>query len=250
MPLQFAPPARDLVTLLELGPGHAVLDVGTGAGLVAGLAQLAVGATGLVVGVDSSFQMLGATDKGRSHRLVAGRVPGLPFASGAFDRVAGGFVISHFTDYGRGLAEMVRVCRSAGRIGVTAWGALGNAPADLWTEVATKYVSAEIFRREFRAEIPWDDWFTDPDRLEQALRETGLVSIHLTRREYRFRTTVPEFLQLREGGVQGVILRRHLDPTAFEAFRRDVASKFGRQFPNTVEWVRDVHFATGLVGSR
>jgi SAM-dependent methyltransferase len=247
VPFQFAPPARDLVSLLELAPGHRVLDVGTGSGLVAALAQAVVKETGLVVGVDWSMPMLRAADHSRSRVFVVARVPGLPFADRAFDRVAGSFVVSHFTDYRDGLADMMRVCRAGGRVGVTAWGGLGNAPGELWSAVAMKHISPDTFRGEFRAEIPWDDWFADAARLEQALTDAGLARIEVARREYSFSVKVDEYLQVRETSVQGAILRRHLDRAGWEGFRRDMASEFGRQFPTIVEWTRDVHFAIGTV---
>src|SRR5262245_41928635 len=50
--------ARDLVAALELLPGALILDVGCGSGVVAESAQEAVGAGGLVVGLDASLAML------------------------------------------------------------------------------------------------------------------------------------------------------------------------------------------------
>src|SRR5204863_9129914 len=86
---QFAPPARDLVDILRLSPGSLVLDVGTGTGIVAEQARLAVGPAGRVIGVDAAMEMLYFAK--RSARCVAAHIPGLPFNDDAFDVVTGGF---------------------------------------------------------------------------------------------------------------------------------------------------------------
>ena len=51
-------------------------------------------------------------------------MPGLPFPDVSFDGVAAGFVISHLASQVDGLREMVRICKSGGRVGVTTWGTL------------------------------------------------------------------------------------------------------------------------------
>src|SRR5437016_3186444 len=131
-PIQFAPPAADLVTMIEPPLGGRLLDVGTGVGVAAKPASRLVGPTGLVVGIDASIEMLRA---GRDRlTTVVARTPGLPFRHDAFDRVIASFVVSHFEDYGAGLADMVRVCRSEGRVGMTAWGGGSNPVGQLWRD--------------------------------------------------------------------------------------------------------------------
>jgi ubiquinone/menaquinone biosynthesis C-methylase UbiE len=69
------------------------------------------------------------------HRVVT-RLPGLPFPDAAFDAIAASFVISHLASCADGLADMVRICKPGGRVGVTAWGTQPNPVGALWTRVA------------------------------------------------------------------------------------------------------------------
>lgn len=106
--------ARDVVVMLGLPPGGLALDVGTGTFVAALPALKAVGAEGVVVGLDPSLEMLRlAQGKGMS-QLVAGEVPGLPSPDGTFDGMLANFVLSHFTRYETALFDMVRVLWPAG----------------------------------------------------------------------------------------------------------------------------------------
>jgi ubiquinone/menaquinone biosynthesis C-methylase UbiE len=80
----------------------------------------AVGPEGFVVGVDPSLAMLQPARRRAAH-LVARMAPGLPFPDETFDVVLANLVLSHFTDTAAGTAELVRVLRRRGRVGVTAW---------------------------------------------------------------------------------------------------------------------------------
>src|SRR5437016_3292980 len=93
VPSMFAAPARDLVAALDLPTAATVLDVGTGSGIVAAMALAAAGPHALVIGLDPSLKMLGATRESGVSTVVAGVVPGMPFADDSFDRVLAGFVL-------------------------------------------------------------------------------------------------------------------------------------------------------------
>jgi len=110
-----------LFTALVLDPGHRVLDVATGGGHTA--AALA-GRCGRVVASDLTPSMLRearvlATDR-RIYNIVfaAADAEALPFRDAAFDRVACRIAPHHFPDLRTALAEMIRVLRPGGRIGI------------------------------------------------------------------------------------------------------------------------------------
>jgi demethylmenaquinone methyltransferase/2-methoxy-6-polyprenyl-1,4-benzoquinol methylase len=113
---------RRAVELARLGEGGRALDVGTGTGdfALALLARSPRSAT--VTGVDISAGMLRVANRRASHaglgtryeRLIAS-VESLPFADGAFDVAMAGFVIRNVGNIPRGLHEIRRVLRSAGR---------------------------------------------------------------------------------------------------------------------------------------
>lgn len=107
-----------LVDHLEATPGDRVLDVATGTGFTAfALASRA----GRVVGVDLTAAMLA-----EARRLspdpdivwIAGDAESLPFADSAFDAVTVRRAPHHFPHLRQALAEMRRVVRAGGRIGI------------------------------------------------------------------------------------------------------------------------------------
>jgi SAM-dependent methyltransferase len=240
---QFAPPARDLVDLLHPSPGARVLDVGAGTGIVAEYVRQAVGSAGCVVGVDAAIEMLRFAT--RSAACVAARTPGLPFADDSFDAVTAGFVVSHFQDCGLGLADLLRVCRRGGRIGMTAWGSLTNSAAQLWTEIAGGFVDRQRLDAAFTAHIPWDAWFSTGDHVRQALAEAGLTDVAVTTRLYRVRMSTGDFLTARAASMQGLLLREQLTAAGWNDVTTQLADVFHDRFGETVDYDRDVRFGVG-----
>ena len=106
---------------LALDPGHRVLDVATGGGHTA--AALA-GRSGRVVASDLTPSMLReARGLAAEHRagnilFTAADAEALPFRDDAFDRVTCRIAPHHFSDVRTAVAEMARVTRPGGRIGI------------------------------------------------------------------------------------------------------------------------------------
>ena len=241
---QFAPPARDLVDILRPPCGGLALDVGTGTGIVAEHIRQTVGPSGRVIGVDAAVEMLRFAK--RSARCVAAEIPGLPFKDDSFDVVTAGFVVSHFHDYGRGLADLVRVCRPGGRVGVSAWGSLTNPAAQVWTEVAGGFVDRARLDQAFTDHIPWDAWFSNCNHVRQALAQVGLADAVLTTRVYRMQMPTGDFLTSRAASIQGLILRDQLTTDRWRDFTSLAAETFRDRFGENVEYDRDVHFGVGM----
>src|SRR5688500_13904652 len=156
VPAQFAQPARDLAAMMAIPPGCVVLDVGTGTGAFARPASEAAGPSGLVVGLDPSLAMLKVAEKREPCRLIVGQAAGLPFQDGTFHAVAAGFVLHHCHSYSAGLADMGRVCRPAGRVGISEWGPMSNLPAQVWRDIVALHVDVERLQSAFRDLVPWE----------------------------------------------------------------------------------------------
>jgi SAM-dependent methyltransferase len=116
------------VRRLDPKPGERVLDVATGTGWTA--RQMAAhGAT--VVGIDLGANLIEAarTLARRANLDVAfevGDAEQLPFENGSFDVVVSTFGVMFATDPEAAAAEMARVCKRGGRIGLTTWPAEGT----------------------------------------------------------------------------------------------------------------------------
>ena len=246
-PIEFGPPVRDLVTLMDLERGSIVLDVGTGTGVAAEAVLRVLGPAGRVVGVDPSLEMLLASPIESSYLRVAGAVPHLPIPQQSVDAVIASFVVTHFRDYQAGLVDMVRACRSGGRVGISAWGTLQNAPTQVWDEVASRHMPAEDIQREFRLHIPWEAVFAEAAGARRTLQDAGLRSIVVDTRVYVMNTATADFLEMREMSVQGTILRSALDRARWKAFRDDVRAAFLDQFGSHMTYDRDVTFGVGII---
>jgi O-methyltransferase/aklanonic acid methyltransferase len=111
-----------LVGAAGIGEGERVLDVATGQGACVIPAAAAVGASGAVVGIDISRQMIDVlsrsiADAGLRHvRVELMDAEALTFDERSFDAVTCAFAVFHFPARMRALAEFARVLKPGGTI--------------------------------------------------------------------------------------------------------------------------------------
>ncbi len=230
---------------MELPDGATVLDVGTGTGEAA-LIALARSARSVVVGIDPSRPMLHLAAKKGLKLLVAGQTPGLPFPPGQFDAVMATLVLSHFKNYDSALADMVRVLKPQGKLGVTAWAARSARharAADLWRRVAEAFVGGEALRDATDQIAPWENWFSHPEHIASALAGAGLKQVHVERRDYHVPIAATEYLARMESGGWGRFMSGTLDPYRWADFQRTVAEQFMRCLPKRFRITPCAHLA-------
>ena len=108
---------RRLTVRTVVSPGDRVLDACCGTGDLAVAARKAGAAE--VVGLDFSERMLErARRKDASIEWVRGDLLELPFEDASFDAATVGFGVRNVSDLGRSFAELRRVLRPGGRVGI------------------------------------------------------------------------------------------------------------------------------------
>jgi ubiquinone/menaquinone biosynthesis C-methylase UbiE len=118
-----------LCEALDLRAGSRVLDVGAGHGY----ATLAAAQRGSdVTAVDNNPALFETTRKraeaeGLNVRFVEGDPENLPFPDRSFDVVLSAFGILFTPDDEKTAAELVRVCKPGGKIGLASWAPAGFA---------------------------------------------------------------------------------------------------------------------------
>jgi demethylmenaquinone methyltransferase/2-methoxy-6-polyprenyl-1,4-benzoquinol methylase len=125
---------RAMVDAVAPRPGQRLLDVATGTGMVA--AELVRAGASEVVALDQSEQMLAgararlARDPGLSARvmLVRGEAERLPFADHEFDGLTFTYLLRYVDDPAATIAELARVVKPGGRIGMVEFGVPSSPP--------------------------------------------------------------------------------------------------------------------------
>jgi arsenite methyltransferase len=109
----------------ELRPGERVLDLGSGGGIDVILSARRVGPTGRAIGLDMTDEMLGlavrnAAEAGVDNvEFIRGTIESIPLPAASIDVVISNCVINLAADKAAVFAEIARVLRPGGRVGVS-----------------------------------------------------------------------------------------------------------------------------------
>jgi demethylmenaquinone methyltransferase/2-methoxy-6-polyprenyl-1,4-benzoquinol methylase len=173
---------------LELEPGDAALDVCCGTGDLALELRRRVGPAGRVIGCDFSEPMLElARDKAAREGMsdVAfewADALQLPYDDGAFDAVTVGFGARNLADLDRGIAEMARVLKPGGRLGILEITVPRRPPLStfysLWFDRIVPVLGRLAGDAAAYTYLPQSvDRFPDADTLAGLLEAVGLVRV-------------------------------------------------------------------------
>jgi ubiquinone/menaquinone biosynthesis C-methylase UbiE len=113
------------VAVAELGEGETVLDLGSGGGIDVLLSAKRVGPTGKAYGLDMTDEMLelahrNAADAGVDNvEFLQGYIEAIPLPDASVDVIISNCVINLSTSKPAVFAEMARVLKPGGRLGIT-----------------------------------------------------------------------------------------------------------------------------------
>jgi arsenite methyltransferase len=113
------------MAVADLNEGEVVLDLGSGGGIDVLLSAQRVGPTGKVYGLDMTDEMLELALRNKEEagaenvEFLKGYIEAVPLPAETVDVVISNCVINLSTDKPSVFAEMFRILRSGGRIGVT-----------------------------------------------------------------------------------------------------------------------------------
>ncbi|MEV6596480.1 class I SAM-dependent methyltransferase [Actinoplanes sp. NPDC051346] len=176
--------AELLLEAVDVLPGERVLDAACGSG---NATLAAVRRFADVVGLDFSPTMLAEARRrldteGGVAELVEGDVERLPFPDEHFDVVLSAFGAMFAPDQRRTAAELLRVCKPGGRIGLACWsprGALGRL-----FDIAARYLPPT-------PGVPTPTAWGDVEQLRSLFGE-GVEHIRWSDRDFIFRYHSPE----------------------------------------------------------
>ena len=181
-PVLFAPWAEVLIDAVGVQPGAEVLDVASGTGVVARLAAARAGTSGRVVASDISGAMLAhaanvAAPAGSAPiDYLEASVTELPLDDGSFDVVLCQQGMPFFTDRPGAAAEMLRVLRPGGTIGMSVW--LAERQLEPFDQYIEALVQADV-EPPFPGAFDSETFKMTPEEVAAVLQAGGCESLDI-----------------------------------------------------------------------
>lgn len=184
------------IALASLLPGEVVLDLGSGGGLDCFLASKKVGASGHVIGVDMTPEML---DKARTNleklgmtnvEFRLGEIEHLPVSDNSVDVVISNCVINLSLDKPRVFREIFRVLKSGGRLAVSDIVTDGDLPENL--------------KKDLEAWTGCLSGALDVNELKEMLIKTGFVNTQVEPKYFEEETLTDLGIAKEQYNVEGL----------------------------------------------
>jgi ubiquinone/menaquinone biosynthesis C-methylase UbiE len=168
--------AGRLLDLLQPPTDSRLLDVGCGSGAATLQATTWAGSKGWVIGSDVAAAMLRlgqakALQETSNVTFCQMDAERLGFADASFDCVTCAFSLFQFLDVERALAEMWRVLKPGGRLGLSNWG------PGFFTPIAS--LQRDLFRKFGIRRLLTNPIVFEPTELRRLLTRTGFTAVEL-----------------------------------------------------------------------
>lgn len=249
-PLYFAAPAAELVAMLDVSSTSHFLDIGCGTGALSAHASRLVCNEGLIIASDLSHRMV-AQCKARvpDVRPVCAELPDLPYPSRTFDVAAAAFVLSHLAHPDAGLAEMARVVKRGGRLGISSWVDTANdsAPGRIWQQHLNSQFGSEESPSVPNHQLPSESLLSDPAQLRLLLEAEGLEVQIVTTYPFAISASTREFVISRSLSIAARRLHSRLPKPTWRAFLQSATSLLTKHFGTRVDFVLRACLARAIV---
>jgi hypothetical protein len=116
-----------------------------------------------------------------------------------------------------------------------------------WKEVVADFVDVDAFEANVHAIVPWDERFQDRRLLASALEVAGLRRVVVHERAYDVSVGVEDWVRMREGSVEGTLLRRELEAQQWQSLQRELRARLHARFDPAIMYTRSVLLACGDV---
>ena len=237
---RFARVARGMAGMMPAGCApRALLDIGTGTGIVPAIFAEIFGTSDVPAGCDISLGMLQqAKARLTDLRVVAADAAAVPFKSETFDVVTAGFVLSHIREYRRALNEVHRVLRANGLIVASSWTSTVDEYSQAWSACLAEAISKPEAERALNEVAPLENYFSQEGNLEAAFTESGFSVVHAGAVDLDVHLSVEQFLEDREINSGGRLGRHLLGNDKWMNFRDSAITILRARFGDTVRYSR------------
>ncbi len=237
---RFAQVARGMAGMMPGGCApRALLDMGTGTGIVPAIFAEIFRTLDVFAGCDISLGMLQqAKARLANLQVVAADAPALPFKSETFDVVTASFVLSHIREYRRALNEIHRVLRVNGLIAASNWTSTVDAYSQAWSACLAEAISKPEAERALNEVAPLENYFSQEGNLEAAFTESGFSVVHAGAVDLDVQLGVEQFVEDREINSGGRLGRHLLGNDKWMNFRDGAITILRARFGDTVRYRR------------
>lgn len=233
-PVLFVPWADVLIDAVGVQAGAEVLDVASGTGVVARIAAARAGSEGRVVASDVSGAMLAHA---ASVRAPAGSAPieyleapvtNLPLEDASFDVVLCQQGMPFFADRPGAAAEMVRVLRPGGTVGLSVW--LAERRLEPFDEYIDALVEADL-EPPFPGAFDSETFKMTAEEIEAVLEACGCASLEVCTVEHEVVWADAESAALGILGTPFAPLLAQLPRDRRDALKLDLVHRFAPAAP-------------------
>ena len=243
VPALFEEWAGRVADAARLQPGHHVLDVACGTGVLAREAARRVVPTGSVVGIDINDGMLAVARRTAPDiDWREGAAEELPLEASSFDAVVSQFGLMFFTDRRAALTQMARVLRPRGCMAVAVWASLEQTPGYAAMTALIRRLFGEAAANALRAPYA----LGDPEILAPLFADIGMTDVRVATvaGEARF----PSLDAWVHTDVKGWTLADMIDDVQYALLQQEAKTALGEfvQPDGTVAFGAPAHVVTAV----